>query len=98
MPQSLNSRTLVTVAGVCLILQAMLVDCFTSQIRAHNVHNRAHSHSYSADSYEIKYYSNQIRRDVMKAVWKDSVVSLTIPASKERTYALFSSLNEHPTW
>lgn len=39
-----------------------------------------------------------LRRDVLKAVWRNSVVSLTIPASKERTYDLFSSLDEHPTW
>lgn len=39
-----------------------------------------------------------LRRDVMTAVWRDSVVSLTIPASKERTYDLFSSLDQHPTW
>jgi hypothetical protein len=39
-----------------------------------------------------------LRRDVITAVWRDSVVSLTIPASKERTYDLFSSLDQHPTW
>jgi uncharacterized membrane protein len=42
--------------------------------------------------------SKGLKRDILKAVWKDSVVSLSIPASKEKTYQLFSSLNEHPTW
>ena len=47
---------------------------------------------------KVRFNSQSTVRDVMTAVWRDSVVSLTIPASKERTYALFSSLDQHPTW
>lgn len=54
--------------------------------------------AYQNDIVGSIFYNQMPRRDILKAVWRDSIVSLTIPASKERTYELFSSLNEHPTW
>ena len=56
------------------------------------------SSPYQSEIVGIGFSNRPTRRDIVKAVWRDSVVSLTIPASKERTYELFSSLNEHPTW
>ena len=53
---------------------------------------------YQSEIVGVGFNYRPTKRDIIKAVWRDSVVSLTIPASKERTYELFSSLNEHPTW
>jgi hypothetical protein len=47
---------------------------------------------------DSRFNNKVMHRDILKSVWRDSVVSLTIPASKEKTYNLFSSLDEHPTW
>jgi hypothetical protein len=100
--QKKNYRALLFIIVVSLIITTPRVDSFAvgntllTSKSSYSLGCNIPAPITNAASASSKYQSS--RRETLKAVWRDTSVSLKIPASKDRTYALFSSLDEHPTW
>lgn len=100
-----STKCILLVLYASLLLHALPADCFSTHF-TFEVLSKVVKHTTSRglqlwkanSASKARFNSQSTVRDVMTAVWRDSVVSLTIPASKERTYALYSSLDQHPTW
>lgn len=90
--------------SLCITLLVVLsILCNNQQVISFHLNSLQYANKIFSNTINVQIKNEVIKgsyhgRSILKAVWKDSVVSIIIPASKERTYTLFSSLDQHPSW